>query len=67
MQTVAIAYQVYQFHHSALDLGLIGVFRIVPVIVFSLLGGLLADVVDRRRLMLLTQPVLMACSARSPS
>ncbi|MGI8856555.1 MAG: MFS transporter [Thermomicrobiales bacterium] len=63
MQTVAIAYQVYQFHHSALQLGLIGVFRIVPVVTFSLAGGLLADVVDRRRLMLITQPALMVCSA----
>jgi len=62
MQTVAIAYQVYQFHHSTLDLGLIGLFRIVPVVTFSLLGGVLADVVDRRRLMLLTQPLLMAYS-----
>jgi MFS family permease len=63
MQTVAIAYQVYQFHHSTLDLGLIGLFRIVPVILFSLVGGMLADVVDRRRLMLLTQPLLMCYSA----
>jgi len=62
MQTVAIAYQVYQFHHSTLDLGLIGLFRIVPVVTFSLLGGVLADVVDRRRLMLLTQPLLMSYS-----
>jgi len=62
IQTVAIAYQVYQFHHSTLDLGLIGLFRIVPVIAFSLLGGVLADVVDRRRLMLLTQPLLMSYS-----
>ncbi|MHB8646531.1 MAG: MFS transporter [Thermomicrobiales bacterium] len=62
MQTVAIAYQVYQFHHSTLDLGLVSLFRIVPVIAFSLLGGMLADVVDRRRLMLLTQPLLMSYS-----
>ncbi len=62
MQTVAISYQVYQLHHSALQLGLIGVFRIVPVVAFSLVGGVLADTVDRRRLMLLTQPVLMALS-----
>lgn len=62
IQTVAISYQVYQLHHSALQLGLIGLFRTVPVAIFSLVGGLLADVMDRRRLMLLTQPVLMCCS-----
>ena len=63
MQTVAIAYQVYQFHQSALELGLLGLFRILPVIAFSLFGGVLADRVDRRRLMLATQPALLACSA----
>jgi MFS family permease len=62
IQTVAISYQVYQLHHSALQLGLLGLFRIFPVVVFSLAGGLLADVMDRRRLMLLTQPALMVCS-----
>ncbi len=63
MQTVAIAYQVYQFNQSALQLGLLGLFRILPVIAFSLFGGVLADRVDRRRLMLATQPALLACSA----
>ncbi len=63
MQTVAIAYQVYHLRGSALDLGLIGLFRVVPVVAFSLVGGVLADSVDRRRLMLLTQPALMLCSA----
>jgi MFS family permease len=62
MQTVAIAYQVYQLNHSSLELGLLGLFRILPVIAFSLAGGVLADAVDRRRLMLFTQPALMACS-----
>jgi len=63
MQTVAIAYQVYQLNHSALQLGLLGLFRVLPVVIFSLLGGVLADAVDRRRLMLLTQPLLLGCSA----
>ncbi len=54
MQTVAIAYQVYQFNQSALQLGLLGLFRILPVIAFSLFGGVLADRVDRRRLLLWT-------------
>ncbi len=45
MRMVAIAYQVHQFHRSALQLRLVGVFRIVPVVTFSLAGGPLADVV----------------------
>lgn len=63
MQVVAIAYQVYQLNHSALELGLLGLFRVLPVIVLSPVGGVLADAVDRRRLLLSTQPVLMICTA----
>lgn len=63
MQTVAIAYHVYQLTNSPLQLGLLGLFRVLPVFVFSFFGGMLADTVDRRRLLLLTQPILLGCSA----
>jgi MFS family permease len=62
MQTVAITYQVYQLHHSALQLGLLGFVRLVPTLLFSLAGGVIADRVDRRRLLLITQPALLVCS-----
>ncbi len=62
MQTVAITYQVYQIHHSALDLGLLGLVRLLPMLLFSLVGGVMADQVDRRRLLLITQPILLCCS-----
>ncbi len=62
MQVVAITYQIYQLRHSALDLGLLGLFRLVPTLAFSLAGGVLADRVDRRRLLLITQPALLVCS-----
>ena len=62
MQTVAISYQVYQLHHSAVELGLLGLVRLVPVLLFSLAGGVIADQVDRRRLLLATQPALLGCS-----
>lgn len=62
MQTVAITYQVYQLHHSALELGLLGLVRLFPMLAFSLVGGVLADRVDRRRLLLVTQPTLLCCS-----
>src|SRR6476646_11139135 len=56
MQTVAISYQVYQLHHSAVELGLLGLVRLIPVLLSSLAGGVIADQVDRRRLLLVTQP-----------
>lgn len=57
---VAIGWQIYELTHSPLQLGLTGVFRALPVVVFSLTGGVLADRVDRRRLLIVTQTVAMS-------
>src|SRR5439155_18362973 len=40
---------------KGLALGLVGAVRVVPVIVFSLVSGVVADALDRRKLMLVTQ------------
>lgn len=40
---------------EALGLGTLGLVRIVPIVVFALLGGMLADTRDRRRLLIWTQ------------
>src|SRR5262249_8147199 len=40
---------------KALVLGLVGLGRVAPVVVFSMISGVVADAVDRRRLLLLTQ------------
>ena len=48
MQLVAINWHVYLLTHSPLALGLVGAFRAVPIILCSLMGGVVADVVDRR-------------------
>jgi MFS family permease len=63
MQLVAINWHIYLLTHSAFALGMVGFFRAVPIILCSLLGGVVADVVDRRRLMMMTQTVMLACSA----
>lgn len=52
MTAVAVAIQVFRITGSSLAVGLIGAFGLVPLIVFGLYGGAIADVVDRRRLML---------------
>ena len=55
MTLVAVPFQVYALTGSSL---LVGVTsdrrRCVPLIVFGLLGGAIADAMDRRRLMLIT-------------
>lgn len=63
IQTVALAWQVYTLTNSPLQLGLLGVVRAIPFILLSLVGGVVADTVDRRRLLIVTQIVLLALSA----
>jgi MFS family permease len=55
MQVVAINWHVYLITRSPLALGFVGLTRVVPIVVFSLWGGVVADRFDRRRVMLLTQ------------
>jgi MFS family permease len=62
MQLVAINWHVYLLTHSPLALGLVGAFRAVPIILCSLAGGVVADVVDRRLLMMTTQTIMLLCS-----
>jgi MFS family permease len=63
MQVVAVAWQVYLLTHSAVALGAIGLLQAVPRIVFSLVGGVFADVFDRRRLLLIVEVNLAATSS----
>lgn len=63
IQRVAIIWQVYQLTGSAFQLGLLGLFRFLPVLVFGLAGGVIADQRDRRQTLLVTQVVLLATSA----
>jgi predicted MFS family arabinose efflux permease len=63
LTTVAVPYQVYVLTHSSLDVGLVSLGQLIPLIIGSMFGGSLADVVDRRRLLLLTQLLMAACSA----
>ena len=53
--TVAINWQMYQLTHSALALGLIGIASVVPTLLFSLVGGLVADRWNRKVLLVVTQ------------
>jgi MFS family permease len=62
MQLAAINWHIYVITHSALALGLVGACRALPIILCSLMGGVVADVVDRRRLMMVTQTSMLVCS-----
>jgi MFS family permease len=63
VQRVAVAWQMYELTHSPVALGLIALFRVLPVLGLGIFSGVVADAVDRRRLMLATQSTLAASSA----
>lgn len=63
MQQVALAWQIYLLTGEPLSLGLIGLVRAGPAIVFSIVGGALADSMSRRRLLLITQTCMLIFSA----
>ena len=63
MQLVTINWHVYLLTHSAAALGLVGLVRVVPIILCSLAGGVVADAFDRKRLMLATQTTMLLSAA----
>jgi MFS family permease len=60
---VAMAWQVYELTSSPLSVGLIGLARVLPLTAMVLFGGVLADAIDRRRLLIATQLGQLAVSA----
>ncbi len=60
---VAMAWQIYELTHSPFHIGLLGLARALPQIVLLLFAGLLADAMNRRKLMMYTQAGLCCVSA----
>jgi MFS family permease len=60
---VALAYQVYALTNSTLAVGLLALVELIPLLTLTLVGGALADAVDRRRLMLWQQVGMTVASA----
>ncbi|SFE60690.1 Predicted arabinose efflux permease, MFS family [Actinacidiphila alni] len=63
MTAMAVSLQVYAITGSSFYVGLVGLCSLVPLIVFGLYGGAVADAVDRRRLGLVTATGATVCSA----
>ena len=59
---VALPFQVYVLTGSTLAIGALTLFQLIPILLFALGAGSLADAVDRRRLLLVTQTGLALCS-----
>ena len=52
---VTLPFQIKELTHSFLAVGLMGVVELVPLIVFGLYGGVLADAVDRKKMVWATE------------
>ena len=59
MQTTGQAWLVLQLTHSGWQLGLVGALQFLPVLLFSIFGGVFADRWPKRRMLLLTQSAAM--------
>ncbi len=59
MQNVAQGWLVLQLTNSAFWLGLVGFASTVPILLFALIGGVIADHVNNRKLLMATQSLMM--------
>jgi MFS family permease len=63
LTVVAVPYQVFVMTRSSLAVGMVGLATVVPLVTLSLAGGAIADAVDRRKLLLVTQLLSAGTSA----
>src|SRR5947209_13352021 len=63
MQTIGQAWLVLQLTHSAWLLGIVGALQFLPVMFLSLFGGVLADRLPKRKVLLFTQSFAMLQAA----
>lgn len=62
LTAVAVPVQVYAITHSSFWVGMLGVAGLVPLIVFGLWGGSVADAMDRRLLLLMSSALTWLCT-----
>src|SRR5512135_2412080 len=62
MLSFAIGWELWLRTHQAFALGLVGLVQVLPVILFSLPAGHVADQYNRKRIVLVTQLLLALCS-----
>ena len=65
MQNTAVLWHVSLIapaEDKALALGIVGLARVIPIVLLALVGGVLADAIDRRKLMIVTQAAMALCA-----
>lgn len=60
---VAVPWQLYELTHSNAQVGLLGLVQLLPVLVCGLLGGVVADRVGRKPLLMVSEALMALCLA----
>lgn len=60
---VAVPFQIKEMTHSYLAVGISGAVELIPLIIFGLYGGVLADAIDRKKILWLTEIASMLLTA----
>jgi len=63
MQFAALLWHIRDLSDQPIALGAIGLARVIPIIIFSLIGGAIADVFDRRKILFVTQVILIGTAS----
>lgn len=63
MTSTTLPWQIYQLTHSSFMVGLLSLVQLLPLLFTALLGGVFADRYNRRKLVVLSECILMAGSA----
>jgi len=62
LTVVAVPFQVFEITGSTLAVGLLGLAQLIPLLLLSVLGGALADAIDRRKILVLS-PIVLALTS----
>ncbi len=62
MRLIAVSVQMWDLTHDTAAVGLLGLVKLLPLLALSLFGGMIADTLDRRRLLMLTQTLMALTS-----
>jgi len=62
MQVWSIFWHIRTLTDQPIALGAVGLVRIIPIVIFSLIGGAIADRYDRRRVVFISQTIMSACA-----
>lgn len=62
MQTVAVGWDIYERTHEPFHLGLVGLVQFLPIGVLTLPAGRVADLLDRKRIIMASMLALACCS-----